>query len=480
MAGSSAPASAPAKRKHSTLDAPVSPPPSRRKLQSSTTKSAVSSFFTPASQKLPEKINWQERSPDESSPTTLLVAKYIPDNSSSGFGAHDNKNKKVAAFDFDSTLIKTSSGKKFASNSEDWKWWDPSVPGRLRKLHNEEGYRVVIFSNQGGIALKADPKVSKSNQSKVAVFKAKVSAVLNQLDLPVTLYAATEKDIYRKPRTGMWTELLDDYDIHPDDLDLEHSLFVGDAAGRHAEAGRAKDFSCSDRDFAGNIGLKFQTPEEFFLGESPRPFARTFEPSEFVARSAAEVFAPFLKKNKQDIVMFCGSPGAGKSTFYWKNLEPIGYERVNQDILKTREKCLKVADEFLKEGKSVAVDNTNADVAVRKRWVDLAAKHSVPIRCVHFTATTMLSEHNAAVRAFNKSVSDPPLLTNAMHSIPTKSCCMQSLVTYGRWHVSMAFKGFISRYHAPQLSEGFQDITEVAFQFQGTDAEKEVWLRHWT
>ena len=29
---------------------------------------------------------------------------------------------------------------------------------------------------------------------------------------------------------------------------------------------------------------------------------------------------------------------------------------------------------------------------------------------------------------------------------------------------SMAFKGFASRYQRPQLSEGFQDITEVAFK----------------
>lgn len=33
--------------------------------------------------------------------------------------------------------------------------------------------------------------------------------------------------------------------------------------------------------------------------------------------------------------MFCGSPGAGKSTFYWTHLEPLGYERINQDILKS-------------------------------------------------------------------------------------------------------------------------------------------------
>jgi bifunctional polynucleotide phosphatase/kinase len=51
----------------------------------------------------------------------------------------------------------------------------------------------------------------------------------------------------------------------------------------------------------------------------------------------------------------CGSPAAGKSSWYWRNLEPLNYERINQDILKSREKCIKVADQFLKDRKSVAV-----------------------------------------------------------------------------------------------------------------------------
>jgi len=50
-----------------------------------------------------------------------------------------------------------------------------------------------------------------------------------------------------------------------------------------------------------------------------------------------------------------GSPGAGKSTFYRRNLEPLGFERVNQDALKTKDKCLKVADSLLEDGKSVTV-----------------------------------------------------------------------------------------------------------------------------
>jgi bifunctional polynucleotide phosphatase/kinase len=72
--------------------------------------------------------------------------------------------------------------------------------------------------------------------------------VFNQLDIPISIYAATEKDTYRKPRTGMWSELLEDYDIHsPGDVDLENSIFVGDAGGRNAGNGKPKDFSCSDR-----------------------------------------------------------------------------------------------------------------------------------------------------------------------------------------------------------------------------------------
>lgn len=141
--------------------------------------------------------------------------------------------------------METRSGKKFASEASDWKWWHSSVPERLRKMYHEEGFRIVILSNQAGLSLKPD---SKTPKSKITTFKAKVSAVLSQLDLPVSIYAATEKDIFRKPRTGMWTELLEDYDIHEAGvLDLQNSVFIGDAGGRHADGKKPKDFSCSDR-----------------------------------------------------------------------------------------------------------------------------------------------------------------------------------------------------------------------------------------
>lgn len=46
-------------------------------------------------------------------------------------------------------------------------------------------------------------------------------------------------------------------------------------------------------------------------------------------------------------------------------------------------------------------DNTNADPDTRAVWVTLAQKLNVPIRCVLFTASSKLCEHNDTFRALN-------------------------------------------------------------------------------
>lgn len=90
---------------------------------------------------------------------------------------------------------------------------------------------------------------------------------------------------------------------------------------------------------AANVGIEFKTPEEFFLHEAVRPLTRDFEPRNYLNPSLTTSLdaSPLVieKRNPLDIVMFCGSPASGKSTFYRKHLQPLGYERVNQDTLKT-------------------------------------------------------------------------------------------------------------------------------------------------
>lgn len=382
-------------KRPSTDTKDLSPPPVKRKLAATTTNKAVANFFKPASEKQPEKTTFHIVH------DTVLVGRHDSAHTSSR-----PKPVRIAAFDFDDTLIATKSGLKFARGEDDWKWWHDSVPSRLKKLH-EEGYAIVVISNQGAVSLRADAKTPVAGQMRsLNNIKGKIKAVALALDVPLSVYAATGKDEFRKPRGGLWGVLRRDYGLVGEgEVDVKASFFVGDAGGREEDkaAGRKKDHSCSDRDFAANVGIAFHTPEEFFLDEAPKPFVRTFEPAKYLdsVLSAQTETSPllFVKKNEVEVVLFCGSPGAGKSTFYWRRLEPLGYERVNQDLLKSRDRCMKVAREFLADGKAVAVDNTNADIETRAAWIALARAAKVPIRLVLFTASAKLCEHNDVVRA---------------------------------------------------------------------------------
>lgn len=325
---------------------------------------------------------------------------------------------------------------------------------------HDNGYVVAIFSNQGGIPLQRKPDSKAPKKSKgIEQWKQKATAVLTQLDIPTTLYAATGKDIFRKPRPGMWSELRKDVGVGEDDVDKAASFFVGDAGGR------TKDISCSDRNFAHNVGIKYETPEEFFLGQQPSEFTRDFDLASYpasqpVATGPQNLAILFTKTNEKDIVLFCGPPGAGKSTFYWRYLEPLGFKRVNQDLLKTKDKCLKTAREHLEEGSnSVAVDSTNPDPDTRLQWVDLAKKHKVPIRCVWFRTPLPVAKHNDAARYMSVNKNLNP---EARDSLPP-----------------IAFNRFTSRFQPPKTSEGFQDIVEVDFEFRGTQEEYAQWGRYW-
>lgn len=381
-------------KRASSTERGVSPPPTKRKAIATTTKKVVANFFKPASEKEPEKATFHIH--DE----TLFIARHDKANTVSR-----PKPVKIAAFDFDDTLITTKSGLKFARGEDDWKWWHATVPSRLKQL-DAEGYAIVAISNQAAVSLRADLKAPKDGMRSFNNLKGKITAVFKTLDLPMSLYAASGHDAYRKPRTGMWEQLLKDYGLSGvDDVDHINSVFVGDAAGRAGDkaAGIKKDHSSSDRDLASNVGIGFKTPEEFFLNESAKPFTRNFEPSSYLeAELTSQTDSSpllFSKKNGVDIVLFCGSPGAGKSTFYWRHMQPLGYERVNQDILKTRDKCMKVATQLIQDKQPVVVDNTNADIETRAAWIALGRKLKVPVRLVHFTASAKLCEHNDTVRA---------------------------------------------------------------------------------
>ncbi|KAE9421799.1 hypothetical protein Angca_003072, partial [Angiostrongylus cantonensis] len=338
---------------------------------------------------------------------------------------------KVAAFDMDGTLITTKSGKVFPVDNSDWRIIYNQVGPRLKKLHDEEDFKIVIFTNQKGIQL---GKIDKTG------FKRKIEAVIAKLGVPAQAFIAIGDGHYRKPCTGMWGELEEaNDDIF---IDVSKSMYIGDAAGRHKTKIRPKkDHSCADRFFAANVGLTFQTPEEFFLGhKTPEPWGPpSFDPSLYVDSTKPLLDpqdTPF-PSSAQELIVIVGFPGSGKSTFAKKLEEDHGYMVVNRDTLGTWQKCCEHARAYLRGGKSVVVDNTNPNKEARSRYIALAREMKAPCRCFELTCNIHHAGHNVKFRQLTQKVSN---------EVST-----------------MVLRMYASKYEKPELSEGFDSIVYVNF-----------------
>uniref|UniRef100_UPI00398F5BC9 bifunctional polynucleotide phosphatase/kinase isoform X2 n=1 Tax=Pristiophorus japonicus TaxID=55135 RepID=UPI00398F5BC9 len=252
---------------------------------------------------------------------------------------------KFAGFDIDGTIITTRSGKVFPTGPDDWRILYPEIPRKLKELA-QDGYKIVFFTNQRGIS---------RGKLRPQDFQAKAEAIVTRLGVPIQVYVATGLGFYRKPMLGM----LDHFREQGNEgvkIDLESSFYVGDAAGRPANWApdrKKKDFSCSDRLFSLNAGLTFYTPEEFFMG--------------------------------------------------WKK-PPFQLPEFDPDTLGSWQKCVTVCEAALRDGKRVAIDNTNPDLESRSRYTDCARKAGVPCRCFLFTTCFEQAKHNNRFREMTSTV----------------------------------------------------------------------------
>eukprot|EP00698_Gefionella_okellyi_P019877 TRINITY_DN615_c0_g1_i2.p1 TRINITY_DN615_c0_g1~~TRINITY_DN615_c0_g1_i2.p1 ORF type:complete len:351 (+),score=72.21 TRINITY_DN615_c0_g1_i2:225-1277(+) len=288
----------------------------------------------------------------------------------------------------DSTLILTKSGKVFPQSRSDWVPFAKSEASKLQELVSK-GFKIVIFSNQKGIS---------GGKQRAEDITGKINDLIATFGVPMQALLATSDDEYRKPWLGMWTYFVKHLN-GGQQPDLKESFYCGDAAGRlegWQRPGTKKDFSCTDRKFASNIGITFCTPEALFNGDAettqwhwdgvdPRAIttpAVLYEPSDTALTSSA-----------QELVVLVGLPASGKSTFAKKHLVAKGYVHVNQDTLKTKEKCVKAASDAISAGKSVVIDNTNVTPALRQLYVAIAQQHGIPARCYVMQTSLELAQH---------------------------------------------------------------------------------------
>lgn len=172
--------------------------------------------------------------------------------------------RKFVAFDLDGTLITTKSGHTFSRGPNDWTWLNDKVVPSLQSIT----LPIVIFTNQGAvIAQKTSKSLSNFTKKCKLILDAMKEAGIDVSN--VWIYASpkmgktykgkneAEFTKMRKPEIGMFEHLLKDGVL--EDVIKEECVYVGDAAGR------ATDFSDSDKKFAQNCDIPFKTPEEYFV-----------------------------------------------------------------------------------------------------------------------------------------------------------------------------------------------------------------------
>ncbi|XP_075216122.1 polynucleotide kinase 3'-phosphatase isoform X2 [Lycorma delicatula] len=344
---------------------------------------------------------------------------------------------KIAGYDLDGTLILTKSGKVFPQHRDDWNIANSNVKPVLSKFF-ENGYKVIVFTNQAGIS---------RGKTSVVDFKYKTEKIVEALGIPIQVFVATADDIYRKPAPGMWDFLIKKKNSGLA-VDLNESFFVGDAAGREQNwmPKKKKDFSSADRLFALNIGLKFHTPEAHFLNQPEGKYKLP----EFIPSSLDHnlpISDSNLISDTKEVVVMVGSPGSGKSFFVKTYMVPAGYVHVNRDTLGSWQRCISDMEHALSSGKSVVIDNTNPDKMSRKRYLDIAMNKKIPCRCFVLNTTIQHAMHNNKFRR----------LTHEDH-VPVNDIIINS---------------YKKKFESPTKDEGFSEIVKVNFCPKFSDPEKE-------
>ncbi|KAG7395720.1 hypothetical protein PHYBOEH_003325 [Phytophthora boehmeriae] len=356
---------------------------------------------------------------------------------------------KIASFDLDGTIIVTKSGKRFAKDKDDWKWFHPTLARDKLVQLTKEGYTLVIFSNQNGIA--------KGNVSATEV-QTKVEAIVKSLNLPMLVYLGTESDMMRKPRLGAWQEMTTLLSAEGEEaIDMQESFYCGDAAGRPKIAGRTKDFAATDYKFALNIGIRFYTPEDLFLGSKQRIHTRPdtwelgFDPKSIVVNDSSDgpVLSPASARvvsPDQEMVVLVGPPASGKSFFAKTHFS--SYALISQDELRTATNCKKKCLEALKQKKSVVIDNTNREPRTRKEWITIAQQQGIPIRCFEMDVDKPLSMHLNVFRSLTEQKKIP----------------------------DVAIHGFFKNFVSPTVKEGFSEVVKVQFRIDKNAPKSKVAL----
>ncbi|KAI5196682.1 hypothetical protein E4T39_07699 [Aureobasidium subglaciale] len=117
--------------------------------------------------------------------------------------------------------------------------------------------------------------------------------------------------------------------------------------------------------------------------------------------------------NSPSLIVCCGLPGSGKSTFA-AQLTKLGYTTISQDELGSRTACLNALSNALESGKKILVDRCNPYVEDREQWL-AHAFHPDDALCVWFDVDAETCVRRADARTNHPTIA-PGRAKRIVHS----------------------------------------------------------------
>lgn len=227
----------------------------------------------------------------------------------------DLKNNKVAVFDFDWTLVCPYKTAIWSRNREDWRFLYSNTKNKIEEYY-ENGYSIIIVTYQ-------------SKKYKLSMLQ-DFADTFDNIPLFIVIGDKDSKKDF---------DLIDYLEVQTFD---SNSFYCGDADGEEG--------SWSDMDllFAKRNKLTFYKPSVLF-------------------RTDVKI------DGNHNMIIMCGSPGSGKSTFVRDVIQPMGYTVVSSDDYKSNTKKIqKVIKDLFKKGiDKIVVDGCNPTLKNRQAYIDM-------------------------------------------------------------------------------------------------------------
>ncbi len=357
----------------------------------------------PSTMKAPAQVTPASSAPATPAETRPIVAKEVKTPKSVTWTALHSQNllvrspvvfnprDKVAAFDLDQTLANWNVPPgSWPSSIQQYELWNSSVIDKLRKL-DKDGYKLVIFSNQGGIKGALHGKIA-------ARVKCIIDWVAKKVGRPIFALCSTMSGSeYHKPNSGMW-QVMESRCNAGVEVRIDSSFFVGDSDG----TGEGYQLQGVDKAFAQNVGrlrnaeMKFYTPKEFF-GESnlelrssalPKSEMKSYNMPKRATAERAALLGGYLTQPL--LLILVGVQGSGKTSFCQTLGQ--GWCHLSQDTINSgrpgeRKDVELAARSILKQKqKSVVIDRMHLDAAQRQYFVQIGKEAGVNVHCLVFVA----------------------------------------------------------------------------------------------